>query len=152
MKNSFTIFLFSLTILSFYGCAGSKSSCIENRTLKYSIIIGSGGGFTGAYEGKMIDSLGNIYKWEGRTYITANKKVVDSLSHSQISKLNDFFSENNFDAYSFKEVGNMTTFFTLTNSEGDKTFSWKESSIPDRVPDKIKELYTLIINMLDSKK
>lgn len=152
MKKTFTIFFLSLTLLSFFGCAGSKNSCQEKRSLKYSIISGSGGGFTGAYAGKMIDTLGIIYKWEGRTFLTADKKVIDTLSQSQITKLNVFFSENNFDTYSFKEVGNMTTFLTLSTPKGDKTFSWKESAIPDRVPAKIKELYFLIINMLDSKK
>ena len=152
MKKTFTIFFLSLTLLSFFGCAGSTNRCEEKQLLKYSIILGSGGGFTGAYEGKMIDTLGNIYNWEGRTFITANKKVVDSLSQSQISKLNDFLNENSFENYSFKEVGNMTTFLTLSSSIEDKTFSWKESAIPDRVPAKIKEIYFLIINMLDSKK
>jgi len=152
MKKSFTKIFILLFLLSFFGCAGSKSSCDDKQTLKYSIISGSGGGFTGAYEGRMIDTIGIIYKWEGRTFLTAHKKVIDTLSQLQITKLNDFFSENNFDTYSFKEVGNMTTFLTLSAPKGDKTFSWKESSIPDRVPDKIRELYFLIINMLDSKK
>ena len=150
MRRLFTIIFLSFSVFIFAGCTGSKKITFEKQTLKFTIILGSGGGFTGSYNGKMIDTTGTVYGWEGRTYYTSDKKIVDSLSQNQITKLNTYFSENNFADYSFREVGNMTNFLTLTTLDKKITFSWKESSIPDRVPDKIKELYYLIINTLNN--
>ena len=152
MKKFYILFLLYVVLFNLYSCSGSKDSCEEKQTLKYTIVVGSGGGFAGAYEGKMIDSLGIIFSWEGRTFYTANKKVVDSLSQSQISNLNDYLNKNDFENYSFKEVRNMTTFLTIAYPSGNKTFSWKDTEISDRVPEKIRELYLKIKSVFNSKK
>ncbi|MCK9212069.1 MAG: hypothetical protein M0P61_14605 [Ignavibacteriaceae bacterium] len=152
MRRLFTIIFLSFSMFIFWGCTASKEAANEKQTLKFTIIIGSGGGFTGTYQGKMIDTTGYIYDWEGRTFSTSTKKIVDSLSQNPIIKLNKYFSENNFTDYTLKEVGNITTFLTLSTLNDQTTFSWKESLIPDHMPTKIKELYYLINDTINNTK
>ncbi len=152
MRRLFTIIFLSFSMFIFWECTASKEAANEKQTLKFTIIIGAGGGFTGSYQGKMIDTTGAIYDWEGRTFSTSTKKMVDSLSQNQIIKLNKYFSENSFTDYTFKEVGNITTFLKLSTLNNQIIFSWKESPIPDHIPPKIKELFYLINDTINNTK
>lgn len=152
MKKLFYIICFLTTVIAYYGCCGSKEMKNEKQLLSYTIVLGSGGGFTGRYSGIAIDSTGIVSDWEGRMYLTSAKKNVDTLSQNQIMKMNKFFSENDFTNIHFKESGNITNFLTLSDSKNDFTFSWKETSLPDRVPDKIRELYYLVTQAIEQNK
>ena len=152
MRNKFYVIFFVLFVTAFSGCCGSKETIREPQYLKYEITLGSGGGFTGISEGEMIDTLGIVYHWEGRSFLTSVKKNVDTLSQHQIIKLNKFFSENGLINYHFKESGNITSFLTLSDSNKDLTFSWKEANIPERVPEKIRELFYLINQAVEQNK
>jgi len=150
MRISVIFFLLNSVLIFSSGCAGSKKIAVEKQTLHYSIILSSGGGFTGQYEGKVIDTTGIISTWNGRIFSTSIKKVVDSLSQNQIKKLNIFFDENRLEDFTFREVGNMTTSLSLLSANKEINFSWKEQQPPERVPAKAKELYYLIINEIAS--
>lgn len=144
MRNKFYVIFFFLCITAFSGCCGSKETIREKQYLKYEIILGSGGGFTGISKGKMIDTLGIVFDWDGRSFLTSIKKNVDTLSQDQIIKLNKFFSEHGLTNYHFKETGNITGFLKLSDSNNEFTFSWKEANIPEKAPEKIRELFYLI--------
>ncbi|MFA6979184.1 MAG: hypothetical protein WC209_07645 [Ignavibacteriaceae bacterium] len=148
-KIYYAIFFFTF-VVAYYGCCSSKEMKSEKELLSFTIVLGSGGGFTGGYSGNAIDTEGRIYNWEGRTYINSSKRIVDTLSQNQITKLNKFFSENNLTNYHFRETGNITSFLTLSDSNDDFTFSWKEVNIPERAPDKIRELYYLINQAIEN--
>ncbi len=152
MQKLFYIIFFLTTVITYFGCCGSKEMKNEKKLLSYTIVFGSGGGFTGRYSGRAIDTSGIIYEWEGRTYLTSVKTNIDTLSQNQIMKLNKFFSENDFTNIHFKESGNITSFLTLSDSKKDFTFSWKETSPPDKVPDRIRELYYLIYQTIEQNK
>jgi len=146
MRISIIFFLLYAVLIFSGGCAGSKKMSVEKQMLHYSVILSSGGGFTGRYEGKVIDTTGIISTWSGRIFSTSDKKVVDSLSQNQIKILNTFFDENRLEDFTYREVGNMTTSLSLLSANKEINFSWKEQPPPERVPAKVKELYYLIIN------
>jgi len=141
-------FLFSFIILfAFQSCAGSKNSQKATQHLKYNIVYGSGGGFTGVRTGKFIDSLGVVSKWEGITFSKAKRVKIDSLSQLQIKKINDYLIKNPLDIYTLNESGNSTVFLTLTNSKNETKFSWKENESSSKLPAKIKEFYQLLLDI-----
>lgn len=144
MKKLFYVVIYLFTVIVCYGCCGSKQIKSERQLLRYAIVLGSGGGFTGSYGGIAIDSCGIVQDWEGRAYLTSVKRSVDTLTANQITKLNKFFSENDFSDIQFKESGNITSFLSLSNSKNYFTFSWKEPTIPETAPGKIRELYYLL--------
>jgi len=145
-------YLFPFIILFvFQSCSGSKNSQKINHQLKYSIVYGSGGGFTGFRSGKYIDSLGVIYKWEGITFSKAQKVKIDSLSKSQIKKINDFLIKNPLENYSSNESGNSTIFLTLKASGKEIKFSWNENASSSKVPAKVKEFYQLLLDISKNK-
>lgn len=144
MRKVRYIIFFLAIVITYYGCGGSREMKSEKHSLSYNIVLGSGGGFTGRYSGKAIDTAGILFNWEGRTYLTSPKKIADTLSQNQILKINKFFSEHALTNYKFKETGNITSFLTLSDSNNEFTFSWKGTNLPENAPEKIKELYYLI--------
>jgi len=149
MRKVRYIIFFLAIVIAYYGCCGSKEMKSEKQSLSYNIVLGSGGGFTGRYNGKAIDTAGIIFNWEGRTYLTSTKKNIDTLSQNQILKLNTFFSEHALTNYNFKEAGNITSFLTLSDSNNEFTFSWKGTNLPENAPEKIRELYYLVNHAIE---
>lgn len=143
------IFMFFLFLI---GCSATKKSLKEKQILSYSIVLGYGGGFTGWYKGKEIDTNGMVFNWEGRSYSTSTKEIIDTLTQKQILKLNEYLNKNNFSEYSLKESGNTIGFLTLSNIKGKISFSWKDSTTPAHAPKEIQELIFFISDILSNHK
>ncbi|GAB4131227.1 MAG: hypothetical protein Fur0015_05050 [Ignavibacteriales bacterium] len=147
MKNKFIKYLVYFSVLFFMisGCSHTKKVVNSIQPLKFNIVIGTGGGFSGLYEGKIIDTSGIIYEWKGRTYLSAAKNKIGSISREKIAKINSLFLQDDIFSYSFKESGNLINFLTVTKGNQSTTFTWRESTSNNKLPEKIYQLYNLVI-------
>lgn len=139
---------FSLLLLN---CSsGDNISDCENK-LEYEVVTGSGGGFTGAKNGFIIDTAGNVYSWNGITTEAAKKKSEGKLSCEQIGELNSVINSSELFNVEFKEHGNMTSFISL-KKQGNKTnISWNDNKKAD-LPESIKKFNGIISEILKNIK
>lgn len=154
MKIKYLIVLISgLAFFNSINCSSSgnigKKNSI-NSTLEYSIIVGSGGGFSGSYEGYLIDSLGQIFNWSGKTFSTADLASIGELNEDEIQTVKTSINDSNILNTSFKEHGNVTTFIRLKNSKFEYSVSWIGLDPDNKVPENIRELYSRLKKIIDS--
>ncbi|RAW00615.1 hypothetical protein [Pseudochryseolinea flava] len=110
------------------------------------VVVGSGGGFTGAVTAYKITSKGKVFKGNGVTDIeytacakikkSKAKKIIRSV-HQQVDAIK-----------SFNHPGNMYTFIAI-ESKGEQTrLTWGDNKIP--APENLKNLYADIMNSVGS--
>lgn len=149
MKKVLALLFLFLAYLS--GCTGSnsKASAEQNSAdqssaeqnfpqLSYSIITGSGGGFTGMYQGYAIDSAGYVKFWEGITYDKSKKQEAGRLTGPQIEELNKLIDSTQIVKTNFSTRGNITSFIRFTSPAAEEhRISWEGpepgSSIPQNI-------------------
>ena len=149
------IFISVVALLYSFGCSSSgktENKNSINNIMEYSIIIGSGGGFTGSYDGHLIDSLGQVFRWSGKTFTTADLTSIGKLSEVELQSAIKSIKESDIMNTSFKEHGNVTTFIRLKKSELEYSVSWIGLEPDNKVPENIRELYSRLKKIIDSLK
>jgi len=130
MKYYFIAFLALLIIPACSSSEKMSGAQIQSDLLDYNIILSKGGGFTGNYQGYIIDSTGVVNSFEGIIMLNAQKVYKGTLSKEQINEINKLFPT--ILKTSYNESGNMTTSILLNKENTEINFSW-----PGVVPDKI---------------
>ncbi|QQS35626.1 MAG: hypothetical protein IPM56_15485 [Ignavibacteriales bacterium] len=132
----------SITLLTI--AAGCSTATLINEAeksvlLEHNIITGTGGGFSGYYEGYDIDVVGNVNHWQGISYDRAKRIYVGSLGTTQIEKINSLISESDILNTQYDGKGNITTFITLKDSSKAHRISWAGISPDRKVPESIRD-------------
>lgn len=137
MKKVVALLVILLAYLS--GCSGSndkaaagqnslnQSSAEQNSPiLLYSIVTGSGGGFTGMYQGYEIDSAGYVKSWEGITYDKSKKQEAGRLTSQQTEELNKLIDSTQILKTDYSTRGNITSFIRFTSPAAEEhRVSWE---------------------------
>ncbi len=126
MKN--LLLIFSLGVILFFsacGSGGKTSQSIDIKSLSGdAIIIGTGGGFTGFYDGAVITRSGEVFSWRSKT--DSPDELIPMFTTTKDSA--DFFFRY-LDEIGFTEMkslpgGNMNSFIELRASQGKTHVSW----------------------------
>ncbi len=130
----------SIALLTIAGC--STANLIEEAGdqsfLDHNIIIGTGGGFTGVYEGYLIDTTGNVFHWEGISFENSVKRYIGTLHTSQIEKIKSLIEDYGVLTTEYSGKGNITTFITLRTEEFAHRVSWVGISPDKKVPESLR--------------
>jgi hypothetical protein len=110
----------------------------EISFLDHDIIIGTGGGFTGVYEGYLIDTVGNVQHWEGIAFENSHKDYIGKLKNSQIEKIKTLIEQTGVLKTNYDGKGNITTFITIRGIDNAHRISWVGISPDRRVPEGIR--------------
>jgi len=149
MRKLLPLFLCLCSMFLLVGCACSQKAYSEKRTLDYSIIIGSGGGFTGMYQGKYVDTSGVVYSWEGTSFNNSKRTSIKKLEQEQISQLNNYFEKNTPEKIAYNQSGNLTNFIVLKGKGKEISISWIYKFPKDDTPQEIMNLNNYITNTIN---
>lgn len=149
----FICFIFVLIIFfGLIGCGSSGEQSLKQSaepTSNYNIVIGSGGGFTGIYNGYYIDTVGNISKWEGRIFAENKLKYIITLSHEQLNKISKLVSDENVLNTSYHKSGNISSSIQFIYKNFKHSVSWSGFEPTDSVPVNIREFHSKLRKIID---
>ncbi|MDP2207279.1 MAG: hypothetical protein Q8K98_00715 [Bacteroidota bacterium] len=137
----------SIIWITLMGCYSSKPA--TPKTMKYNIIIGTGGGFTGIYNGYYIDTIGNISSWEGRIFTNTNLKYITTLSREQLDKISGLVLDNDVPGTNYKNSGNIYSFIQLSYNNFKHSVSWSGFEPDESVPTNIKEFHSQLRKIIN---
>lgn len=143
MRFQNIIFIFPILLFTI-GC--SHSNKISNN---FCITLGTGGGFTGLYNGYYIDTLGNISTWEGRKFNIASGISVGKISTSDLQDLNFKIQEMKILNLQFRKSGNISSSISFVKENSVHTISWSGFEPDEQVPQVIRDFYFYIKNLIN---
>ncbi len=139
-------------LLGMLGCSRQSAPVQEEKgtPLHFTIVLGSGGGFAGRYEGYIIDSLGTVSSWQGVTAANAERKEIGRLDSSQRAAIQQMIVGDTLLSITFRQTGNVTSFVTLASGAGEHRFSWTGTNPDEAVPAQIREFYSHLRGSIDA--
>ncbi len=109
--------IFTILIIGLYSCKSPKE--VADEQPNRSFVIGSGGGFTGAYVSYRVNSNGEIEQKDGESYSFFKRIPADSAAVC-FQGLDELALEG----YTFHHPGNMSYFIEINS----KTITWGSSN------------------------
>ena len=112
---------------------------------KNAIITGSGGGFSGSYDGFVITRSGDVLSWQSPN---GKPDSLELLFHTSADSVNFFFrylDEIGFNDLSFRSSGNMNSFIERTTAEMKHRVQWAADGSVSAPPE-ISTFYSLVRN------
>jgi hypothetical protein len=143
MKVSQNCLLELGVVLAMCFCACHSASRDQISPEKdFTIIFGSGGGFTGMAEGYIIHGNGKIEKWSGLYFRRDKLETLGTAKPETLQPLRQMFEANNaFKQQPYQQTGNMTTRVWCI-SGGDTTIvSWPGMEPGKEVPPALQDFY-----------
>ncbi len=134
------------------GCTAQKEAeRPQGETpLHFAIILGSGGGFAGRYEGYYVDSLGAVSSWRGVTFGNSTRKEIGTLEPGKCAAIQDMITGDSLLAMNFTNAGNLTSFMTLASGAGEYRFSWEGTNPDNAVPAPVRALHSKILEYINT--
>ena len=143
MKNLYCLF-FVLAIFMIAGCKSAMPKTVDIPG-DFEISFGSGGGFTGMWFGKMFDSSGVYYEWEGRIQ---EQKLTPQGKVNQ-EKLGEIFCKvknMNLMEISKQETSNMTNYLRIKFNGKENAILWNPFA-RDEISTQLTEFLTELQNI-----
>ena len=118
--------LWGLLVILATGCTSSQPRNADaDLPDDFRVVIGEGGGFTGAWEGYAFEPDGTIFRWkddpENRTH------RAGSLTRRQRDELWGRVEQSGYFSLDHQETGNMTVFLRIAAGQRDHRVSWVPS-------------------------
>ncbi len=134
------------------GCTAQKEAeRLQGETpLHFAIILGSGGGFAGRYEGYYVDSLGAVSSWRGVTFGNSARKEIGKFDPGQCAAIQDMIAGDSLLALNFTKAVNLTSFMTLASGAGEHRFSWEGTNPDNAVPAPVRALHSKILEYINT--
>lgn len=101
------------------GCANQRPVACPD----FSVLLGSGGGFTGRSGGYRIEPDGAVWSWTG-IGAPMDSSLVGSLAADSLESLARAIDAANFYADSTNEYGNITAFLQVTCGDVSHRVNW----------------------------
>ncbi|MCX6150796.1 MAG: hypothetical protein NTX22_09750 [Ignavibacteriales bacterium] len=139
MKKHIIVLAGILCCVFAFCSTGQGINSISKSKINYELTIGSGGGFTGGYEGHFIDSLGIIYSWKGIAITDSNKILFGKLNDEQIELVNKLIDSSDILNLDYRHSGNIISFITIKNDSKEYKYSWVGVSPDDNVPPNLRK-------------
>ncbi len=142
----------SLTLLlSIFTTCTSKSRHQPPGAKDFTVIFGSGGGFTGMADGYIIHSNGKIEKWSGQYFRRDKVETMGTVAASEILKpLKEMFDTGAFAQWSYQETGNMTTRVWCISGQDTIVVSWNGTEPGKEVPQPIRDFHADLMKIVES--
>ncbi|MGH7455195.1 MAG: hypothetical protein ACRENG_27820 [bacterium] len=121
-----------------------------NEKKDFTIIFGSGGGFTGFANGYVIHGDGRIEKWSGPYFRHDKIETFGTASSEALKPLRQRFSERAFAQWAYQDTGNMTTRVWCISGQDTTSVSWKGIEPGKEVPLPIQDLYRNLMQVIKS--
>jgi hypothetical protein len=140
-----TSFLTIGTGFLFAGCQSSETSKPDlysetSPPSDFQLVIGEGGGFTGQWNGFVVDSLGTVFSWRG-TMPEQNLKRTTKLARPQFQKLWQMIVNARYFDMDTTGTGNMTVAMQVTANGSVHRTSWSKPSGARTRPPPVQVLY-----------
>jgi len=144
MKKIVFLFLFYGSILSCQNQSQTPdpSAVTKSKTL---LVLGSGGGFTGLWTGYEIDTLGNVYSWQGESADSSEKKLSFKLSAEKLQHVIGIISDEKLIQNEENSPGN---FSYLIKIKSGKMAIWNNQS---KSADYLSESYETLLSVIEDK-
>jgi hypothetical protein len=159
MRFSFppsAILLCTVSILTILACHSSDSSRSVSRSdlsvpNDFRLVIGEGGGFTGQWNGYIVDSAGTVSSWHG---ISPGQDVrrTAKLAPQQFVRLWQTITNARFFDIDTTETGNMTVTMQVTANGTVHRASWAKPSGTRSRPAAVQVLYDSCLTIVNSGK
>lgn len=147
-KNAFAL----LIILPLFLMATMPARPRQAASKKFTVIYGSGGGFTGMANGYIIYSDGKVEKWSGLYFRRSKIEKLGAAAPKTLQPLQKVFDTLAFKKWKYKDVGNMTTQMWCISGKDTTTISWKGTEPGKEVPPPIREFYLNLQSAVQSIK
>ncbi|MGH7600865.1 MAG: hypothetical protein ACREOI_31290 [bacterium] len=132
---------FCLTLSICFNACHTASRDQNSPAKDFTIIFGSGGGFTGMAEGYIIHSDGKIEKWSG-LYFRRDKLEISGMAQpATLQPLWQMFEAKTFSQWSHQRTGNMTTQVWCISGSDTTVVSWPGLEPGKDVPQAIQDFY-----------
>ncbi|RIK74581.1 hypothetical protein DCC62_15020 [candidate division KSB1 bacterium] len=120
------------------------SACSESpqpAPREFTIIWGSGGGFTGFAEGYILHSNGAIEKWSGPYFRHDRIQPLGRVPAASLDSLRQLLAAHDWRQVRYRETGNMTTSLWVISGKDTTIMSWNGITPGKEVPAALQELY-----------
>lgn len=141
-----------LVFLIFMGACHSSSREHAAAEKDFTVIFGSGGGFTGMAEGYVIHSSGKIEKWSGRYFQRGKIEAIGTVAPEALLPLRQAFATKAFMRWSHQGTGNMTTRVWCISGMDTTIISWPGLDPGAEVPPAIRDFYSKLRHAVQSSK
>jgi hypothetical protein len=138
-----------LFLLFFCACHSTSREQVPSEK-DFTIIFGSGGGFTGMAEGYIIRSNGKIEKWSGRYFRHDKVDAFGTVSQKALKPVRQMFDTKAFAKWSYQQTGNMTTRLWCISGKDTTTVSWSGLEPDKDVPQPIQDFYSKLKQTIES--
>ncbi len=142
---SLTLLLFILTTCT------SRSRQQPPGAKDFTVIFGSGGGFTGMAGGYIVHSSGKVEKWSGQYFRHDKVEAMGTVVASKTLKpLQEMFDTEAFTQWSYQETGNMTTRVWCISGQDTTIVSWNGTAPGKEVPQPIRDFYANLMKIVEA--
>jgi hypothetical protein len=143
-------FLFcAAVLLTIAACTSASRESLHDEK-EFTVIFGSGGGFTGMANGYVIHSDGKIEKWSGLYFRRDQSAPLGTASAESLQPLRQQFAAQAFKKWSFQETGNMTTRLWCISGGDTTVVSWNGLEPGEHVPPAIRDFYRLLTDAVQA--
>jgi len=119
---------------------------------KFTVIYGSGGGFTGMANGYIIYSDGNVEKWSGLYFRRSKIEKLGAAAPQTLPPIQKVFDARAYKKWKQQDTGTMTTRVWCISGKDTTTVSWKGTEPGEEVPPAIREFYGHLKRAVESAK
>lgn len=141
-----------LIALALFFIAALPASLRQAPSKNFTVIYGSGGGFTGMANGYIIHSDGNVEKWSGLYFRRSNVEQLGAVTPKTLEPLQKVFAKRVYKKWKLRDTGNMTTRVWFISGKDTATVSWKGLEPDEKVPPAIRDFYVTLKNVVQSIK
>ncbi len=120
---------------------------MDSMPADFSIVIGSGGGFSGLWEGHRIDADGAMTAWRGVGEQQESRRI-GSLTKSHMEDLWQRIHDDGLLDLQISESGNHTTFIEMTTNGSTRRLSWATGSQVDDPAATAATVYRFVRDMI----
>lgn len=137
--------------ISFFACHSARRDQISPAK-DFTIIFGSGGGFTGMAEGYIIHGDGQIEKWSGFHTQRSKAETIGVVTPEALQSLRQTFETKVFAQWSYRKTGNMTTLVQCIRGNDTTVVSWPGLEPGNDVPPDIQDFYRNLMHAVQTAK
>jgi len=146
-------FSHSLIALSLFSLGALPGLFRQSAVLqKFTVIYGSGGGFTGMANGYIIYSDGNVEKWSGLYFRRSKIEKLGAAAPQTLPPIQKVFETRACKKWKQQDAGNMTTRVWCISGKDTIVVSWKGLEPGQEVPPPIRDFYSKLKNVVQSIK
>jgi hypothetical protein len=114
-----------VALFSLAACSSSRNSrSSADPPQDFRIVFGHGGGFTGMWQGYLVEPDGSVKTWKGRDAASREESSAGRLTSDGRSKLWKELNEAGFFDQNVDERGNITYFIEVTAGSKTHAIHW----------------------------